>query len=468
MKLISFLVLFLSLIIATFSLPAPLTISSPIPLRFDFHQDHFTFSNGSASASATSTKKDKTFFQWLASLVTPEKSISIDFQCTLKDVSQCEKAHNAYKSAANILSKVIRFKRPIKVKAVYSSFCDSQSECNSGTLGQATAPAYYILKDIDPDFWYPQALAKQITDKEYQWVEHDVYAQFNADNDVGLPKGINKFWFREDGKKIHPKQYDFEYVYVPFLVTKHRVSSFSCLHELLHGLGILSFWQVISPSSVKGLVVTGNKELEPALSPMLLLRDSATQPEKDEPLVSGVSLPFIFDKFIYESKTGGRIIDPFLKSYKSLTNYHAFHSKWVSYFVDNKAYDEGKRLYKLSTEKSSLVFRFPFKNRTEDVTLETTYSPFKSGSSLSHIDRERYLDTEEFLMRSEAEPGKTLAQLTPKDLFPIGDKTRKMLKAMGYNVAMDDLPAYGLGYNNAVRIVGAWSPIFVIILSCFW
>jgi hypothetical protein len=199
---------------------------------------------------------------------------------------------------------------------------------------------------------------------------------------------------------------------------------------------------------------------------MLLLRD-----DTNESIVSGVSLPFIFDKFIYERESGARIIDPFLKSYKSLSNHTAPHAKWVQQFVNNKAYSEGKRLYKASTQKSSLVFRIPSRNSSEDVedvTLETSYSPFKTGSSLSHLDREAYFNTEEYLMRSEAEPGKTLAQITPKSMFPVGDKTRKMLKAMGYDVVTEGLPEYGLGYNSALGMAGTWAPFCIITLSVYF
>jgi hypothetical protein len=473
MKIVNILFLLSSLAIATWSLPAlprhapPKVMDTP---RFDFHQDYFTVPDNLAPAKPV--KKSNSIYSWFASLVTTADTVIIDFNCTIKDVSQCQKARRAYKSAAKLLSSVIKFKRPIKVKAIYTSFCEEHKECNPGTLGQATSPSYFNLRepDTDSEFWYPQALAKQISTRELQWNDHDIIAQFNADVDKEnqIPRGMSKFWFSDDKNKIHPRQYDFEYVYVSLSLPSFP-NLLSVLHELLHGLGILSFWNVFNPGeyfSDNPQHNTRNYDAyENALSPMLLFREA---PRSNE--IRGISLPFIFDKFIYEKRTNTRIVDTYLTQFKSL-NLNCSYAQWTKSFLQNRAYNEGRRLYKLSMTKNSLVFRFPedgkSMNKTGELFVETSYEPFKAGSSLSHFDKQTYANTEEFLMRPEAEPGKSLKQITPKGLFPIGVKTRKMLRALGYNVVMNGLPAYGIG-NHAAKLGGPLTSLLIIFGLWFW
>lgn len=75
------------------------------------------------------------------------------------------------------------------------------------------------------------------------------------------------------------------------------------------------------------------------------------------------------------------------------------------------------------------------------ITLETSFNPFASGSSLNHVDSALYLSTQDFLMRYSTPKGKTLQQLID-DYGTTGDKTygpfgpglRYILGGIGYRI----------------------------------
>ena len=75
------------------------------------------------------------------------------------------------------------------------------------------------------------------------------------------------------------------------------------------------------------------------------------------------------------------------------------------------------------------------------ITLETSFVPFASGSSLNHVDSALYMSTQDFLMRYSTPPGKTLQQLiddygTTGDTIygPFGPGLRYILAGIGYSV----------------------------------
>ena len=75
------------------------------------------------------------------------------------------------------------------------------------------------------------------------------------------------------------------------------------------------------------------------------------------------------------------------------------------------------------------------------ITLETSFNPFASGSSLNHVDSEMYKSTQDFLMRYSTPTGKTLQQFindygTTGDTTygPFGPGLRYILAGIGYRV----------------------------------
>jgi len=107
-------------------------------------------------------------------------TLEIYFTCTSDDTTLCSKAQQAYLNAAGIIAGMLNLKQSINVDASFVSFC-SQGECQNNVLGQATAASFWSLNptnvNIDENYWYPQSLAKQLSDETLQWSEFDIVAQ---------------------------------------------------------------------------------------------------------------------------------------------------------------------------------------------------------------------------------------------------------------------------------------------------
>jgi len=75
------------------------------------------------------------------------------------------------------------------------------------------------------------------------------------------------------------------------------------------------------------------------------------------------------------------------------------------------------------------------------IILETSFTPFALGSSLNHVDANKYLSTQDFLMRFTTPMGKTLAEFVA-DYGNSGDQTygafgpglRYILAGIGYRI----------------------------------
>lgn len=75
------------------------------------------------------------------------------------------------------------------------------------------------------------------------------------------------------------------------------------------------------------------------------------------------------------------------------------------------------------------------------ITLETSFSPFASGSSINHVDHEMYLNTADFLMRYSTPVGKTLQDFVDaygtsadSNYGAIGPGLRYILAGIGYRI----------------------------------
>ena len=74
-------------------------------------------------------------------------------------------------------------------------------------------------------------------------------------------------------------------------------------------------------------------------------------------------------------------------------------------------------------------------NANEAIILETTLNPFKTGSSLGHVDFKTYVNTSDFLMTYKQDSGMTLDDYMSiggnYTGGPIGPKLRQILATMG-------------------------------------
>jgi len=87
------------------------------------------------------------------------------------------------------------------------------------------------------------------------------------------------------------------------------------------------------------------------------------------------------------------------------------------------------------------------------ITLETSFTPFASGSSLNHVDAELYSSTQDFLMRYSTPMGKTLQEFIDEygnsgdtTYGPFGPGLRYILAGIGYRVK-GGIPLGGSNHN---------------------
>ncbi|KAI9219933.1 hypothetical protein BC828DRAFT_398544 [Blastocladiella britannica] len=153
--------------------------------------------------------------------------------CADVDAARCAKMLGTLQTAGTVYSALLNLTQPVVVAASYMSFCahppsgPTQQFGGSGittsgcparlknALGSAFPTSQWNLfgiDGVDPEYTYPQALAKQLAVEPLSWTGSDVTAQFNVDADL---------WFEGD-PAIKATQTDSLYVVV---------------HEMLHGLG---------------------------------------------------------------------------------------------------------------------------------------------------------------------------------------------------------------------------------------
>jgi hypothetical protein len=151
-----------------------------------------------------------------ASLKMASEPFSLHLKCEVDEKNLCEKTEKAYHRAIEKIKQAIHIKKTIKVMVLVTSFCSEGISCDGDILGNALPASYWTppknRPEFDMNFWYPQALMKQLIDFDLEWSETDILVKINVD----LPTRVmnsnipSKFWFPEDQKEIHSTQYDME------------------------------------------------------------------------------------------------------------------------------------------------------------------------------------------------------------------------------------------------------------------
>lgn len=185
--------------------------------------NHISKETSSSSSSSSSSPSSLNHISMDTS--TSTDPITVHFTCQGASDSTCDKAQNAFKLATQRISTIINFVSPITVNASFLPICDIEpSICPTGyqVLGAAAPTKSFVLQDDDGvQRVYPQALTRQFTNLPsfFNFAEYDIQAKFNSEA---------SFWFSEDEGSVPTTSTDFNYV---------------VLHELFHGLGIVSAWQ---------------------------------------------------------------------------------------------------------------------------------------------------------------------------------------------------------------------------------
>ncbi|KAI9138977.1 hypothetical protein BKA69DRAFT_1088364 [Paraphysoderma sedebokerense] len=383
-------------------------------------------------------------------LTTEEKKFVIDLACD-SPKNTCDKVGKAFINVAEMIERVIVISQPISVQAKFHSFCSSSlqnpgngfglvdsvsdnlprpakvryyqtgptvSKCDNADYLGFASPAGWVEARGQGDqsiFSYPQALAKQLKMGDQRtYTPFDITAEFNAEYD----------WWFEGDQPITESQFDLEA---------------TVLHELLHGLGFgLAGWatQFDTPE------FSNAKFIAP-----LVKGDSTFQ---------GWEVAPVFARHLVEVTTPiGNVVATLasnarerslMDSYNMITRYNTNvgrdYTTWIRSFNRSAEYAEAVRLNRVMTTSNTILFRMKSGKR---VPLETSLTPFVTGSSLSHISLSMK-SSPEFLMMFQGTAGATLPDQIKKSQAPpsaaIGPVILEMLETMGYQVNY-------AGLNNA-------------------
>ncbi|CAI2167408.1 3557_t:CDS:2 [Funneliformis geosporum] len=336
--------------------------------------------------------------------------IQVNLDCQLNDQVKCNKVENTFKLAGEIINYALVLNTPIIVNAIFRPLG------NPKVLGGAAASRLISIPDDEDNTerLYPQALVKQLGLQIpiVKFASSDIIAQFNS---------LKDWYFPDDEGSIRPDQND-------ILNT--------VLHELIHGLGFFSSWknyldeQLQSPTS--------------GLTPIFSSGSNATS-----------NLPFgsfeftgfyetIFDKFIMINNDGkqeklsmlANELNQFSGKNKLFTHLSSFNDE----FRNSPQYEAAKKMLSLSMVKNSLIFMPKGTTKINDgLILETSLGTYATGSSIVHVDYNKYSRDSDFLMIYNSVAGISMNDLIKKTGnrtgTAIGPKLLKALNSIGYTLA---------------------------------
>ncbi|KAI9291180.1 hypothetical protein K502DRAFT_297340, partial [Neoconidiobolus thromboides FSU 785] len=326
-------------------------------------------------------------------ITSSDSKVQVYLSCVgTKDL--CNNIENGFISTALFLENIINFTQPILIKASFYPFCQSMGQCPEGSsymVGQAgPLRSLPISDDKGAVRLYPQALYKQLMTSKQQdikYSQYDIFAEFNSEAPYYFPNSKVK-----GGDRVN------------FL----DVVS----HELLHGLGFASS---INDNFNTGLVT---------FYPDIVLKEM-----KDSKLIKVQFIQFIFDKFLVISKP-----DNYVEKYLNLFNQNNLLDPVNPLKEGSKLGNIAKDLTKQVTIKDNLFFQI---NKDTLITLETSLVPYAPGSSISHLDKSKYLNTADSLMCYRMEDKdiyEIMKSIGTWNTAPYGPNTLAILEAMGYTL----------------------------------
>ncbi|KAI8802488.1 hypothetical protein BJ742DRAFT_911155 [Cladochytrium replicatum] len=305
----------------------------------------------------------------------------------------------------------------------------------NNVLGSAGPASYFRAgRGANPSsfYLYPQALVKQLRSSisNIQYSPADIVAVFYIDK---------KWWFPELSRTIAATENDFEGV---------------ALHELTHGLGMVSRFITISEIVDISLLTPDTQKL--LLPPVIT---STPQGDVVSSLQSWQPLG-VFDSHLFIVSNSRSLAD-YARSIAvnfpittSRSTPETFYADLVS-AVGQDALAAMRVLYSLATTTGAVKFA----NGSTDTSsyLVSTTNPFAKGSNLHHVDSV-YDSTEDFLMTPSVKyAGSTLTDLvnsrfgnalasftgsggTNASFAPIGPAVSLVLESIGWPTARNPDP----------------------------
>ncbi|KAL0079912.1 hypothetical protein F4703DRAFT_1740866, partial [Phycomyces blakesleeanus] len=300
---------------------------------------------------------------------------------------------------------------------------------------------------VDPNYVYPQALAKQLAPYGFTsaWADYDIEMEINHDpylnavdyddaydegwNGTGVPPG-GKYWFKNNETSIGDDQIDMEYL---------------LLHEIIHGAGFISSWAAYFSNRASPF-----QTMLAGLFPDLELRLVTPNPywyvnqQGGPTYVTGFQPTMIFDKFLTVNgsranelsvqidRANGSLVDlAFEMEDFCVQDSDAFVVHFMKSFIYSDMFLPARQLWNIMSYPSSIYFYSPEPNTTQtsvynndsyrymvlatgtealNSASEQSDRHFRTSASISHIDA-MYASTPDFLMTDIFITGQTLDSL---------------------------------------------------------
>ncbi|KAI9258647.1 hypothetical protein EDC94DRAFT_521467 [Helicostylum pulchrum] len=377
-----------------------------------------------------------------------------DLNCQADSVT-CEGVSTTLAKAADIITSVFQFESPLIINATFINFCQEYKDCGDNgvsSIGQAYPAISYIMVDTTDNItrMYPQPLLKQFTDLKVKpnWAPYDINAQFNTK--------VN-WYFINNPNPISSKQTDF--------LT-------NVVHEMIHGLGFVTSW---SDDLYRVLAPLFDQDLDRFITPSLLASTAFEQLlvgyDRPQPFWGFVEFPL--DKFLNFRVESTNVTFPFTTITKQL-NYFMNSNALFRSMIDlantwygSGAYNHAVDIYSRSVTELDVLAII---QGEPVIALETSVKPYSTGSSLCHVDQERYVNSAEYLMVYTAERGIGITQLN--SIYPhgpIGPQLRKLMAGLGYKINSEKPSRPVLNYwnppNGLVKTPSNPDPSFTVNLN---
>ncbi|ORZ25872.1 hypothetical protein BCR42DRAFT_16364 [Absidia repens] len=284
---------------------------------------------------------------------------------------------------------------------------------------------------------YPQATLKQFTQlkPKPQWLEYDIIAQFNSDNN---------WYYSDDLNNIQQTQTD-------LLRT--------ILHEMVHGLGFVSSWSDDLYQRFEPYV----DDLTPFLTPMLLIPPEQLQTiaqnedtnEGNQPFWGFVECPL--DKFMVYHSVPMPTITNLLNNWGDANVLYNTIYDMVNGWIDSDLHLYAQSAYHGSTTPQDIAIALP--GRSNTLLMETSLVPFVDGSTLSHVDYSSYHNTADYLMTYTTKPGVAVSAM--KESFstgPLGPELLQVLASLGYRIQSSPSSQPPTNYKTSRPSLIFWNP----------
>ena len=367
------------------------------------------FSSGSSGSADSKTSQASKRFKRSSD----SGRFIFDVVCGNIGNDSCNKAQQEANEVAARLEQVLVLNKSIKMQINFVSFC--LTSCSNDTIARTGPTTYFALRD-KPTVLYPQSLVKQLATNQdaLSFSKYDAVINFNSD----FSKGGFRFYFESYDSSTHYSRYSFKFI----------VS-----HELMHGLGLVtSFDEYIDMSqnrpqqlqaSVAQYQVPSTSHL---LSPspnlnILKKRDAVFQPKSSVASSSAFQFLNVFDTFLVDVRTNSRLNDTFM-----------------TYFYTSKSPLPILTLYHASSlyNASTIRYAIQFDTGTETFPMDTSFSEFSSGSTMSHVDNSLGEGALDEMMWSMAGHTRT-TDLNGGRMSPLGYYQLRILETMGYKLKID-------------------------------